>query len=51
MKDFEIAWQIITLGGFLVAGIYVVIDLLVEFIKDRNYKKYKERSQKDDKSK
>ena len=40
-EKFIIAWQIITLSGLLFGGIYVLIDLLVEFIKDRNYKKIK----------
>ena len=40
-EKFTIVWQIITLGGVLFAEIYVLIDLLVEFIKDRNYKKIK----------
>mgnify|MGYP001056238311 CR=1 FL=1 len=38
-EKITIVWQIITLGGFLCAGIIVLIDLLVEIIKDRNYKK------------
>lgn len=46
MNDkFIIGWQIITFGGFLGAGIYVLIDLLVEIIKDRNYKKIKKGEQ------
>lgn len=40
-EKFTIVWQIITLCGVLFAGIFVLIDLLVEFIKDRNYKKIK----------
>lgn len=40
-EKFTIVWQIITLGGILCAGIHVLIDLLVEFVKDRNYKKIK----------
>ena len=40
-EKFIIVWQIITLSSFLFTGIYVLIDLLVEFIKDRNYKKIK----------
>lgn len=40
-EKFIIVWQIITISSFLVAGIFVLIDLLVEIIKDRNYKKYK----------
>ena len=40
-EKFIIVWQIITIGGFIFAGIYVLIDLLLEFIKDRNYKKIK----------
>ena len=40
-EKITIVWQIMTLGGLLFSGIYVLIDLLVEFIKDRNYKKIK----------
>lgn len=40
-EKFTIVWQIITIAGTLFAGICVLIDLLVEFIKDRNYKKIK----------
>ena len=40
-EKFIIVWQIITLGGVLFAGIHVLISLLVEIIRDRNYKKLK----------
>ena len=40
-EKFIIVWQIITLCGVLFAGIHVLISLLVEIIKDRNYKKLK----------
>ena len=38
-EKITIVWQIITLSGFFLAGIFVLIDLLVEIIKDRTYKK------------
>ena len=31
-EKITIVWQIMTLGGLLFSGIYVLIDLLVEFI-------------------
>lgn len=40
-EKITIVWKIITLSGFLLAGIFVLIDLSVEIIKDRNYKKIK----------
>lgn len=40
-EEFTIVWQIITISSVLLAGIYVLIDLLVEIIKDRNYRKIK----------
>lgn len=40
-EKITIVWQIMTLGGVLISVIYVLIDLLVEIIKDRNYKKIK----------
>ena len=45
-EKFIIVWEIITLGGFLYAGIYVLTDLLVEFIKHRNYEKLKKGERK-----
>ena len=38
-EKITIVWQIMTLGGVLISVIYVLIDLLVEIIKERNYKK------------
>lgn len=38
-EKFTIVWQIITISSVLLAGIFVLIDLLVEIIKDRNYRK------------
>ena len=40
-EKITIVWQIMTLGGVLISVIYAWIDLLVEIIKDRNYKKIK----------
>ena len=40
-EKITIVWQIMTLGGVLISVIYALIDLLVEIIKDRNYKKIK----------
>lgn len=40
-EKITIVWQIMTLGGVLISVIYVLIDLLVEIIKERNYKKMK----------
>ena len=40
-EKITIVWQIITISSFLLTGIFILIDLLVEIIKDRNYKKYK----------
>ena len=37
-EKFTIVWEIITLSSVLISGIFVLIDLLVEIIKDRNYK-------------
>ena len=40
-EKFTIVWEIITLSSVLISGIFVLIDLLVEIIKDRNYKRRK----------
>lgn len=40
-EKITIVWQIMTLGSVLITVIYVLIDILVEIIKDRNYKKIK----------